>query len=53
MHKVTVCGLYIAKHEAYGIYKKQHKDEDNISEEEWEKSFEKYPMFKFWNLTLK
>ena len=53
MHKITVCALYIAKREPCGVYKKQRKDEDNISEEEWEKSYDNHPMFKFWYLILK
>lgn len=53
MHEITEIVLYIPKREAYKVYKKQCKNEDNISEEEWEKSYEKHLMFKFWNLVLK
>ena len=53
MHEITEIVLYIPKREAYKVYKKQCKDEDNISEEEWEKSYEKHLMFKFWDLILK
>ena len=53
MHEITAGALYIAKREAYEIYKKQRKDQEDISEEEWEKSYEKRPIFKLWYLILK
>ena len=47
MRKQLVHYLYIAKRGAYEIYKKQHKEQENNSEEEWEKYHEKHPIFKF------
>ena len=47
MHEIKACALYIAKREAYEIYKKQRNDQEDISEEEWGKSHQKHPMFKF------
>lgn len=42
VYEMTACESDITKREAYKIYKRQRKDENNISEEQWEKFYQRH-----------
>lgn len=50
-HQVTACVLYQQRKDAYSSYCK--KTSTPLSETDWLSECMKYPMFKFWSITLK